>query len=71
MQAWLPLFQAGTVNASGAGVSSIGLKSPDQERLADTVSLNLAGGKQTPSRTVGASTGYSRNEDGILVFNQG
>ena len=65
----LPLMQAGTVNASGVGVSSIGLLSPEQARLADTVSLNLAGGKQTPSRTVGASTGYSRNEDGILVFN--
>ena len=67
----LPLMQAGTVDASGVGVSSIGLLSPEQARLADTVSLNLAGGKQTPGRTVGASTGYSRNQDGILVYNQG
>jgi len=62
----LPLMQAGTVDASGVGVSSIGLLSPEQARLAETV-----GGGRTPSRTVGASTGYSRNKDGILVFNQG
>tara|TARA_R110001599_G_scaffold219048_1_gene417341 strand:- start:3176 stop:4282 length:1107 start_codon:yes stop_codon:yes gene_type:complete len=50
-----PLFQAGTTT------SASNLLKFDQERLGDLV------GK----RSVGASTGYSRNEDGILVFNQG
>lgn len=60
----LPLMQAGTVDASGVGVSSIGILSPEQNRLADQI-----GGEETPARTVGSSTGYSRNKDGILVFN--